>query len=88
LSSGTYVVPAKKYIQKLNQEFKGIKKLLIQNGLLAGASSSMGKIVSTKGLNATMSSDSNKHGMFLDSIDFSTKMLDELKIRACKKLKI
>mgnify|MGYP006869369518 CR=1 FL=1 len=88
LSSGIFVVPTKKYIHELNQEFKGIKKLLIQNGLLVGTSSLMGKIVSTKGLNATISSDSNKHGMFLDSIYFSIKMLDNLKIRVCKRLKI
>jgi len=48
----------------------------------------MAKIVSTKGLGTHINPDSSKHGMFLDQYYFNMRILNEFKVRACKKLKI
>lgn len=88
MSQGIYVVPTKDYIREINKEYRTIKKLLVQNGLLVGSSSSMTKIVSTKGLGSNIHPDSTKYGMFLDQYYFSMRIFNEFKVRACKKLKI
>lgn len=73
---GLYLKPTKEYVRDLNKEYKTIKKLLIQNGLLAGSSLSMAKIVSTKGLGTNTHQDSSKHGMFLDQYYFNMRILN------------
>ena len=69
-------MPTSNYIRELNKEYRTIKKLLIQNGLLGGSSSSMAKIVSTKGLGTHINPDSSKHGMFLDQYYFNMRILN------------
>ena len=48
----------------------------------------MAKIVSTRGLGTHVNQDNSKHGMFLDQYYFTLRILNEFKVRACKKLKI
>lgn len=84
-------MPTESYICHLNKEYKILKKLLVQNGMLIGPSPSMGKIVSTKAIGINSNSESNlitKNCMTLDDLYFSKKILNLLKIRASRKLKI
>jgi hypothetical protein len=59
--------------------------------MLTGPSPSMAKIVSTKGLGIGSNSESSllaKSCMSLEDMFFSKKILNQLKIRAARKLKI
>ena len=84
-------MPTPSYIRELNKEYKTLKKLLSQNGMLIGPSPSMGKIVSSKGIGFNANSESNllaKNCMSMEDLFFNMRILNELKIRASKKLKI
>jgi hypothetical protein len=86
-----YTMPTKSYIQQLSKEYKTIKRLLTQNGMLIGPSPSMGKIFSSKGLALGPNSEPGilaKNSMNLEDIFFSKRILSEVKIRAARKLKI
>jgi hypothetical protein len=90
-ANNLYTMPTKSYIQELNKEYKTIKKLLTQNGMLIGPSPSMGKIVSSKGFLIGPNSEPSilaKNCMNLEDIFFNKRILSELKIRAARKLKI
>lgn len=65
---------------------------MTQNGLLAGLEKSISKIPAGKGVggnnNGVVVAEYAKNGMFIDPQFFNLRVLNQLKVRASKKLKI